>query len=85
MDGADHGAAKDCELADLRHALEFEIRGEGGMAADVGEDRERAGGDDRAADGEAVETVGEIDGIARDHDDDKTTKKTNGRKARGQS
>src|SRR5277367_5810524 len=42
---ADHGSAKNGELADHGHALELEIIGKNDMAADVGEHGERAGGD----------------------------------------
>ena len=65
--GADHGAAEDGELADDGHALQFEVVGEDDVAADVGEHGERAGRDDGAADGEAVEAVGEVDGVGGAH------------------
>ena len=64
---AHHGSAEDGELADQGHALQFEIVGEDDVAADVGEHGQRAGGDDGAADGEAVEAVGEVDGVGRAH------------------
>src|ERR1700744_4001916 len=54
--GADHGAAKDCDLADHRHALKLEVIGKDCVAADVSKDRKRGGGDDGAADGQSVET-----------------------------
>ena len=62
--GADHGAAEDSHFADQRHALNFQVVREDGMAADIGEHSERAGGDDGAADGEAIESVRKIDGVA---------------------
>src|SRR6202043_2896964 len=68
--GADNGAAEDGELADQGHALQLEVVGEDDVAADVGEHGERAGGDDGAADGQAVEAVGEVDGVAGAGDDD---------------
>src|SRR5579863_7109425 len=37
---SDHRSAEDSQLADLRHALQFEICCEGGMAADVGKHSE---------------------------------------------
>ena len=37
------------------------------MAADVGKHGERSGGDHRAADGQAVQTVGEVHGVAGSH------------------
>ena len=68
MDAPDHGSAENGQLAHLRHALQFEIRGEGRVAADVGQHGQRARCNHRAADGQAVESVGEIHGIARSHD-----------------
>ena len=65
----------------MRHALQFQIVGKDHVAADVGEHGERAGGDDGAADGEAVEAVGEVDGVAEPMST-KMTKTTKGRKAR---
>ena len=68
----------------MRHALQFEIVGKDDVAADVGEHGERAGGDDGAADGEAVEAVGEVDGVggAHQHKDDEATKGTKASKPR---
>ena len=80
--GADHGSAEDGQFADERHALQFEVVGEDDVAADVGEHGERAGGDDGAADGEAVQAVGQVDGVAWSPSDTSMTKMTNGRKAR---
>ena len=60
-------AAEDGQLADLRHAREFQIVGEDDVAAGVGEHGERAGGDDHAADGEPVQPVGEVDGVRWSH------------------
>ena len=48
---------------DQWHALQFEVVGEDDVAADISEHGERAGGDDGAADGESVESVGEVDGV----------------------
>ena len=45
-----------------------EITREIQVAHDVGEDTECARDHDRGHDGEAVETVGEIHGVARSHD-----------------
>src|ERR1700678_1124902 len=68
--GADHRSAEDGDLADQGHALEFEVVGKDDVAADVGEHGERAGGDDGAADSQAVEAVGEVDGIRGAHEDE---------------
>ena len=48
---ADHGPAKDGEFGHFRHVLQFEVVGKDHVAADIGEDGQRAGGDDGAADG----------------------------------
>src|SRR6266481_521597 len=61
---AHHGTAENRQFADLRHTLQFEVGGEGSVPADIGQDRQRTGGDHGASDGEAVQSVGEVDGIA---------------------
>ena len=53
------------EFADLRHALQFEIGGKCGVTAEVSENGERSGSNHCAADGEAIEAVGKIYGVAR--------------------
>ena len=69
MAGTHHGAAENGQLADLRHVLQLQIGGEDRVAADVGQHRQRAGGDDRATDRQPVQAIGEVHGIAgeRDH------------------
>src|SRR2546430_13368086 len=67
---ADERAAKNGKFADARDVLNFEIVRPAVVAADVSEHGERAGSNDGAADGQAVETVGEIDGIGRAGNDD---------------
>ena len=81
--GADHGAAEDGELGDFGHVLEFEVVGKDDVAADIGEHGERAGGDDGAADGEAVKAVGQVDGVggADEDKDDKDDKGQKGKEA----
>ena len=79
---ADHGPAEDRQLADHGHALQLEIVGKDHVAADVGEHGQRAGGDDGAADGQAVEAVGEVDGVRRAHQHKASPKATKGTKAR---
>ena len=64
--GAGHGAAEDGELGGARVARELQILGKLRVAAGVGEDREGAGGDHHEADGEAVQAVGEVDGVGRE-------------------
>src|SRR5208282_885615 len=63
--GTDHGSAKNSKLANLRHALQFEIRRKSGVPAEVGENRKRSSRDHRASDGEPVEAVGKIHRVAR--------------------
>jgi len=72
----DERAAKDGEFSDARNVLNLEIARPTVVAAHIGEHSERARGDDGAADGEAVETVGEIHGIrgTRDNNRDKQKK-----------
>src|ERR1700719_3926104 len=60
---ADQRATKNGKSANPRNILNFKVSGPAKIAAPVGEHGERAGSDDRAADGQAVETVGEIHGI----------------------
>src|SRR5579863_977016 len=69
--GAHHGSAKDGELADAVKMRKFKVVGEDHVPADVSQDGKRTGGNDGAADGQAVEAVGEIDGVggAGEHDD----------------
>jgi hypothetical protein len=56
--------AEDRQLADQRHALQFQVVREHHVAADVGQHRQRAGRDDRAADRQAVEAVRQVHGVA---------------------
>ena len=53
----------------MGHALQFEVIREHGVAADIGKHRERRGGDDCAADGQAVQTIRQVHGIARTDND----------------
>ena len=62
---AHHGSAKDGEFSDLRHALQLKISREHGMPADVSEHGERPRSDDRTANSQPVQPVGEIHSIAR--------------------
>ena len=67
--GADHGAAEDGDFADHRHALQFEIIGEDGIAAHVGKHGERRRSDDGATDGQPIQPVGEVHRVAGADDD----------------
>src|SRR5215472_9203266 len=61
----DERAAKNSKLANFGDVLDVEIRGPAKIAADVGKYCKRARSDNGAADSEAVETVGEVDGVRR--------------------
>src|SRR5216683_4881554 len=56
--GTDERAAENRQFADARDVLNLEIGRPAGIAADVGQHRERARGDDRASDRQAVQPVG---------------------------
>ena len=58
--------AEDGDLARPGPVEEVEVLGEAEVAGDVGEDGEGGGGDERRADGEAVEAVGEVHRVARE-------------------
>ena len=53
----------------MRHALQLEVIGEDRMSADVGKHGESGGGNDGATDGEPVQSIGEVHGVARADDD----------------
>src|ERR1700676_57356 len=80
--GTDHGSAKNSELSDLRHALQFEVGCKSRVPAEVGEHRECSGRDHSAANGEPVKSVGKIDGVARcdNHKHNKTDKGQEGQR-----
>ena len=73
---ANKGAAEYRQLSNFRDVLNVEVNGPAGITADVGKHGERAGSNDRAADGKAIQSVGEIDGIRRadDHNADEYKK-----------
>ncbi len=67
---ADHGSAKDRQLTHQGHALQFKVVGKNHVAAYIRENSERARRDDGAADGEAVQPVGQVDGVGGAHQDE---------------
>src|SRR5947209_18108709 len=73
----DHRSTENSKFADHRHTLKLEIIRENDMAADVGQHRKSGGSNNRAADRQAVETVGQVHGIARacNHKHDKDDKR----------
>ena len=68
MDDSHHGAAENSQLADLRHALQFQIGCKCGVAADVGQHGQRARGDHGAADGQPIQPIRKVHRVARTHD-----------------
>src|ERR1017187_10082577 len=63
-----HGTAKHGEFAGARIARQLQVLGELRVAAGIGEDGEGAGGDHHETDRQAIESVGEVDGVgAEDH------------------
>src|ERR1022692_582046 len=62
-----HGAAEHGEFAGARIARQLQVLGELRVAAGIGEDGESAGGDHHEADGEAIEPVGEVNGVGAEH------------------
>src|SRR5579864_3090456 len=67
---ADHRGAKDRELARARHVLDLQIVGKDRVADEIGDQHETSRRDHRRHDRQAVETIGEIDGVRRaDHDE----------------
>ena len=73
--GADERAAEDRQLAGPRDVRDEQVVRHEGVTGDVGEDRVGRRGDERAADGEAVEPVGEVHGVRAPT----MTRTTNGR------
>src|ERR1035437_10192738 len=81
--GAHHGAAENGQLGHFRHVLEFKVVGKNHGAADVGEHGQGAAGDDVAADGQPIQSVGQVNGVGRtdQHEDDKSDKGQKGQQA----
>src|SRR5579859_3347435 len=75
-------SAKYRQFSDSRDVLDLEIRRPTRVAADIGQHRKRARGDDRAADRQAVEAVREIHRIGRP-DKNKKNKSQKGKKRQG--
>ena len=64
---AGHRAAKNCQLRGMSVTLELEIVGQLRVSARVRQNRERARSDDHQADGQAVQSIGEVDRIRSCH------------------
>ena len=68
IDDSDHRSAKNRQLATLRHARNFQIRGKRRVPAHVSQHRQRPGRNHGASDRQAVEPIGQIHRITRAHD-----------------
>src|SRR5277367_3501161 len=66
--GSDQRTAKDDQFAGVGNFGDVEIVGEARIAGEVSEHGKRGGRNQDAADGQAVEAVGEIDGVGTAHD-----------------
>ena len=69
--GADDRPAEDGQLPGSRHIGDLEVGGDLDVAGEVGEQQVGHETGDRRADGEAVQTVGEVDGVGGAHDDER--------------
>ena len=76
--GGDHRGAKHRQLADAGDIGNLQVLGELEMAGDVGDDRVGGRGDHHRPDGQAIESVGQIDRVGRadDHQHGKGNIKT---------
>src|SRR5712675_2241855 len=81
---ANQRTAKNGQFSDAGDVLDFEVGGPAKIAADVSEDGESACRDYGAADGQAVQAVGEIYGVRGAHDDDGRGKKKRHKRQRPQ-
>src|SRR5512136_2552612 len=69
--GAGEGPDEDGQLGRLRHAGDVEVAGPVGVARDVGQGRQGRRADQGQPDGQAVQAVGQVDGVGRaDQDED---------------
>src|SRR5262245_10923784 len=68
--GADQGPADDGKLAGPWHEMDLQIFGEQRIADEIGDEAEGGGGDHHRHDGEAVETIGEVHGVAGTDNDE---------------
>ncbi len=61
----------------MRHTLQLKIIGKDDVAAHVGQHGQRARGNDRATDGQSIQSIGQIHCIAGadDHQDDEENKR----------
>ena len=77
---AHHRSTEDGHFADHRHAVEPQVVGEDNVAADVGKHGKRGGGNDGAADRQAIQAVSQVHRVARKnnhqrHEDDEGQKR----------
>ena len=67
---ADHRPAHHGKLAGAGHEMDLQIVGEHRIADEIGNPDEARGGDHHRADGEAIESVGQVHGVAGADDDE---------------
>ncbi len=68
--GADQRAADHGKLAGALHEMDLQIVGKQNVADEIGDEAEGGGGDHHRHDGEAVEAVGQVHGVAGADDDE---------------
>ncbi len=67
---ADDGAEDDGKLTGAGHEIDLQVVRKDRVAGEIGDDAEGGGGDHHRHDRKAVETVRQVDGIARRDDDE---------------
>ena len=64
-----HGAAENRQLSHLWHTLQFQVGSKGSVTADISQHCQGAGGYHRAPNGQTIQAIGEIHGVAGKHYD----------------
>src|SRR5215472_14412463 len=70
--GADEGGAKDSEFAGARHKRDLQITGNFCVACDISKNQKDKADNECATDGQAVQTIGQIDGVGAAYDGNDT-------------
>ena len=65
--GSDHGPAEDRQLGHLGHLLQLQVFGKGCVSANVSQHGKASGGNDCAANRQAIEAIGQVDRVGRAH------------------
>ncbi|QTK78004.1 hypothetical protein AT6N2_C0032 [Agrobacterium tumefaciens] len=69
---ADDGADDDGELTRAGHKIDLQVIGENRITSEIGNHAERRGGNHHGDDGQTIETIRQVHGIARADDDEST-------------